>query len=88
MHSLVMHGTLSSLRCPGGLCTCTIPVRLHTTLCAGVSSGNDASTPTGSDMERYNVPHLPFLTPPHMRKGKGGRQPAADPRLVSGVGTC
>jgi hypothetical protein len=32
-------------------------------------------------MERYNVPHLPFLTPPHLRKGKGGRQPAADPRL-------
>jgi hypothetical protein len=50
--------------------------------CAGASSGNGAGTPTGGDMERYNVPHLPFLTPPHLRKGKGGRQPAADPRLV------
>ena len=25
--------------------------------------------------------HLAYLTPPHKRKGKGGRQPAADPRL-------
>lgn len=27
------------------------------------------------------VAHLAYLTPPHKRKGKGGRQPAADPRL-------
>ncbi|GAB4821745.1 hypothetical protein N2152v2_008791 [Parachlorella kessleri] len=29
----------------------------------------------------FNVPHMTFLTPPHMRRGKGGRQPAPDPRL-------
>ena len=34
-----------------------------------------------TDLTRYNVPHLEYLTPPHLRKGKGGRQPAADPRL-------
>lgn len=33
------------------------------------------------DLNRYDVPHAEFLTPPHLRKGKGGRQPAADPRL-------
>jgi len=34
-----------------------------------------------SDLSKYSVPHSEFLTPPHLRKGKGGRQPAADPRL-------
>lgn len=33
------------------------------------------STPT------YDVPHSQFLTAPHLRKGKGGRQPALDPRM-------
>ncbi len=27
------------------------------------------------------IPHSGFLTPPHLRKGKGGRQPAGDPRM-------
>lgn len=40
-------------------------------------SANDVS-----DLSKYiEVPHSEFLTPPHLRKGKGGRQPAADPRL-------
>lgn len=39
-------------------------------------SANDVS-----DLSKYSVPHSEFLTPPHLRKGKGGRQPAADPRL-------
>lgn len=30
---------------------------------------------------KHFVPHQQFLTPSHLRKGKGGRQPAADPRL-------
>lgn len=34
-----------------------------------------------NDMDGLKVPHQQFLTPPHMRKGKGGRQPAQDPRL-------
>jgi len=34
-----------------------------------------------TDMGKYIVPHSEFLTPPHLRKGKGGRQPAVDPRL-------
>jgi len=29
----------------------------------------------------YDVPHSQFLTAPHLRKGKGGRQPAMDPRM-------
>ncbi len=29
--------------------------------------------------------HLAYLTPAHKRKGKGGRQPAADPRLDPGI---
>jgi hypothetical protein len=39
-------------------------------------SANDLTDLTG-----YVIPHAEFLTPPHLRKGKGGRQPAADPRL-------
>lgn len=39
-------------------------------------SANDVA-----DLARYSVPHSEFLTPPHLRKGKGGRQPAIDPRL-------
>lgn len=30
---------------------------------------------------KYDVPHSQFLTAPHMRKGKGGRQPKMDPRM-------
>ncbi len=48
---------------------------------AGTSSNGEGAERT--DLGRYNVPHLPYLTPPNMRKGKGGRQPAIDPRLVS-----
>jgi hypothetical protein len=36
----------------------------------------------GADAEAI---HLAYLTPPHKRKGKGGRQPAADPRLDPGI---
>ena len=62
---------------------------------AGPSAGNSgagaggaaAGAAAGGDLKRYNVPHLPFLTPPHLRKGKGGRQPAADPRMVSAAGS-
>lgn len=51
---------------------------------AGAATRGAASHAGGSgELERYNVPHLQFLTPPHLRKGKGGRQPAIDPRLVS-----
>lgn len=40
-------------------------------------SANDVS-----GVGRYGViPHSGFLTPPHLRKGKGGRQPALDPRM-------
>jgi len=40
-------------------------------------SANDVS-----GVGRYGaIPHSGFLTPPHLRKGKGGRQPAGDPRM-------
>jgi Basic region leucine zipper len=40
-------------------------------------SANDVS-----GLGRYAaIPHSGFLTPPHLRKGKGGRQPAGDPRM-------
>jgi hypothetical protein len=48
-------------------------------MCAVLCCAGHGST---GDLQKYNVPHLPFLTPPHLRKGKGGRQPASDPRLV------
>ncbi|KAL4458716.1 hypothetical protein ABPG75_013581 [Micractinium tetrahymenae] len=38
-----------------------------------------AATPAAADPS--HLPHSAFLTPVHMRKGKGGRQPASDPRL-------
>lgn len=38
-----------------------------------------AAAPVASDATE--LPHSAFLTPSHLRKGKGGRQPAADPRL-------
>ncbi|KAI8108800.1 hypothetical protein M9435_005217 [Picochlorum sp. BPE23] len=40
-------------------------------------STNDLS----SLAQKYDVPHSHFLTAPHLRKGKGGRQPAMDPRM-------
>ena len=52
----------------------------HSACCAVPCGAGHGST---GDLQKYNVPHLPFLTPPHLRKGKGGRQPASDPRLVS-----
>lgn len=39
------------------------------------------SRSAGDVADLANVPHLGYLTPQHLRKGKGGRQPAADPRL-------
>ncbi len=47
----------------------------------GTSTAEVDAAPPSS--QRFSVPHLPYLVPPHMRKGKGGRQPAPDPRLVS-----
>lgn len=41
----------------------------------GVEHGCAAKT---ADM---GVAHRAFLVPPHKKRGKGGRQPAADPRL-------
>lgn len=46
---------------------------------AGMPRSRSANDVT--DLTRYAIPHSEFLTPPHLRKGKGGRQPAADPRL-------
>lgn len=40
-----------------------------------------ASASQLQDGSRLAVPHMTYLTPLHMRKGKGGRQPAADPRM-------
>lgn len=42
-------------------------------------STNDLSSLSGQ--QKYDVPHSHFLTAPHMRKGKGGRQPKIDPRM-------
>ena len=36
-------------------------------------------------MEDVEAIHRAYLTPAHKRKGKGGRQPAADPRLDPGI---
>ncbi|KAK9831303.1 hypothetical protein WJX81_000290 [Elliptochloris bilobata] len=36
---------------------------------------------SSNSLQNLEVAHLAYLTPPHKRKGKGGRQPAADPRL-------
>lgn len=41
-------------------------------------STNDLSSLSS---QKYDVPHSQFLTAPHMRKGKGGRQPKMDPRM-------
>ena len=41
-------------------------------------STNDLSSLSS---QKYDVPHSQFLTAPHMRKGKGGRQPKIDPRM-------
>jgi hypothetical protein len=47
---------------------------------AGFPRSRSANDVTGLD--RYtSVPHSEFLTPPHLRKGKGGRQPAGNPLL-------
>lgn len=46
---------------------------------AGMPRSRSANDVTG--LNRYTVPHSEFLTPPHLRKGKGGRQPAGDPRM-------
>ena len=46
---------------------------------SGIPRSRSANDVTG--LNRYVVPHSEFLTPPHLRKGKGGRQPAGDPRL-------
>ncbi len=45
------------------------------------SSCTHYSGPDRRGAARAEVAHLAYLTPPHKRKGKGGRQPAADPRL-------
>ncbi|EIE21590.1 hypothetical protein COCSUDRAFT_66962 [Coccomyxa subellipsoidea C-169] len=37
------------------------------------------------EMEDVEAIHRAYLTPAHKRKGKGGRQPAADPRLDPGI---
>lgn len=39
----------------------------------------------GGEMEDVEAIHRAYLTPAHKRKGKGGRQPAADPRLDPGI---
>jgi hypothetical protein len=39
----------------------------------------------GEEMEDVEAIHRAYLTPAHKRKGKGGRQPAADPRLDPSV---
>lgn len=54
--------------------------RSHSDL--SLAHGGNRTAVASDELERYNVPHLPFLTPPHLRKGRGGRQPAIDPRLV------
>ena len=43
-----------------------------------------AAVDAGCDADAEAV-HLAYLTPAHKRKGKGGRQPAADPRLDPGI---
>jgi hypothetical protein len=44
-------------------------------------SGGMSGMPSPRGGGKHFVPHQQFLTPSHLRKGKGGRQPAADPRL-------
>ncbi|KAI3436031.1 hypothetical protein D9Q98_002088 [Chlorella vulgaris] len=57
--------------------------RSHSDL--SLAHGGNRTAVASDELERYNVPHLPFLTPPHLRKGRGGRQPAIDPRLDPSV---
>ena len=44
--------------------------------------GEEVEAEADADAEAV---HLAYLTPAHKRKGKGGRQPAADPRLDPGI---
>ncbi len=44
-----------------------------------------AGTGGVEEMEDVEAIHRAYLTPAHKRKGKGGRQPAADPRLDPGI---
>lgn len=53
-----------------GISPPTLPPRSYST--------NDLSS---LGTTKYDVPHSQFLTAPHLRKGKGGRQPAQDPRM-------
>jgi hypothetical protein len=48
----------------------TLPVKSYST--------NDLSSLAA---QAFDVPHSQYLTAPHLRKGKGGRQPAQDPRM-------
>eukprot|EP00887_Chlorella_sp_A99_P006481 scaffold3.g6481.t1 len=54
-------------------------------VCREGSSSDLADLPMPTTAEplppRYAVPHADYLTPPALRKGRGGRQPSADPRM-------
>lgn len=64
----------------GSPSTAAAPSGIRTSSRAGMPRSRSANDVSGLD--RYAaIPHSGFLTPPHLRKGKGGRQPAGDPRM-------
>ena len=62
-----------------------IPAHCNTCRAAALPGGLlDAAADEDCTADAEAV-HLAYLTPAHKRKGKGGRQPAADPRLDPSV---
>lgn len=86
MHGQIMH---KQLQIQSALNDKTYSLRKFATSNSSeaISSRSDQNMPRSrsaselQDLSRYVIPHAEFLTPPHLRKGKGGRQPASDPRL-------
>ena len=82
LHALAVHN--SAMAAAMGSGSGSSPLSLNS---SGTGSGRLQRIPRSrsandvSALDRYHVPHSGFLTPPHLRKGKGGRQPADDPRL-------
>ena len=50
------------------------PAGLRRAAAANRAMPRSRSASDVSDLAKYNIPHISFLTPPHLRKGKGGRQ--------------
>jgi hypothetical protein len=77
MPNLQLHAT-------GGLHNSSSSQDLRRAATAGRGAGMPRSKSASNVMDvsgKTDIPHIDYLTPAHLRKGKGGRQPAADPRL-------